>query len=454
MDSLTGRIAQLVADAGIDVGPGEPAEQLRRLADALGRQATELARRDAIREQLRRNGRRREKLEEAPAGCAAAAASCCATRAPATSRNFAAAPSRRPAPSVLRRDREELDREITATIAGHCPQEAVRRQLEGAAAGALEPRRDELLAGAAAAEQALEERFERRGRLAEQLKTLADDRQLARKQLDLAIVQQRLDEAVRRWQVLAATCRTLDVVRATFEQQRQPETLQEASGYLQRLTQGRYGRVWTPLGQHVLRVDDAEGHALPVEALSRGTREQLFLSLRLALAACYARRGAPLPLVLDDVLVNFDSRRAEAAAAVLRDFAAAGHQVLVFTCHEHMLRMFQSLKVPAGRLPDAREAGARRRGLRGAGQGAAEAAAEIAAAPRKTAARIKPPELQEEHVGDRLDEESGEDAPWDEAAEADFEDADDEDWDDDAAASWRRRRRRGLRASPGRKTRG
>ena len=156
----------------------------------------------------------------------------------------------------------------------------------------MEPRRDELLAGAAAADAALKQRFERRGRLAEQLQALADDRQLARKQLDLAIVQQRLDEAVRRWQVLAATCRTLDLVRATFEQQRQPETLQEASGYLQRLTEGRYGRVWTPLGGHVLRVDDAEGHALPVEALSRGTREQLFLSLRLALAACYARRGA------------------------------------------------------------------------------------------------------------------------------------------------------------------
>ena len=88
------------------------------------------------------------------------------------------------------------------------------------------------------------------------------------------------------------------------------------------------------------------GIALPVEALSRGTREQLFLSLRLALAACYARRGAPLPLVLDDVLVNFDIERAKAAAAVLRDFAAAGHQVLIFTCHEHILRLFNRCRRP------------------------------------------------------------------------------------------------------------
>ena len=40
---------------------------------------------------------------------------------------------------------------------------------------------------------------------------------------------------------------------------------------------------------------------------------------------------------------------------VLCDFAAAGHQVLVFTCHEHMLRLFKSLHTPVGRLPDSRD---------------------------------------------------------------------------------------------------
>ena len=55
--------------------------------------------------------------------------------------------------------------------------------------------------------------------------------------------------------------------------------------------------------------------------------------------------------MLDDVLVNFDADRAKAAAAVLRDFAAAGHQLLVFTCHEHISKLFKSLKVPVSRLP-------------------------------------------------------------------------------------------------------
>ncbi|HKD35571.1 MAG TPA: hypothetical protein VKB78_02190, partial [Pirellulales bacterium] len=58
-----------------------------------------------------------------------------------------------------------------------------------------------------------------------------------------------------------------------------------------------------------------------------------------------------MPLVLDDVLVNFDEDRTRAAAAVIQDFAAAGHQLFVFTCHEHLAAMFKSLGVTVRRLP-------------------------------------------------------------------------------------------------------
>jgi hypothetical protein len=64
-----------------------------------------------------------------------------------------------------------------------------------------------------------------------------------------------------------------------------------------------------------------------------------------------------MPLVLDDVLVNFDEDRARAAAAVLQDFAAAGHQLFVFTCHEHLAAMFNLLGVSVRRLPNNAEGG-------------------------------------------------------------------------------------------------
>jgi hypothetical protein len=216
----------------------------------------------------------------------------------------------------------------------------------------LEARREQLQKRLEACTAQLKQRYETRGQLAEQVKGLAENRAPAVKRLELAAVEKRLEDATRRWQVLALTHQALENVRKSYERTRQPETLQEASTYLERMTHGRYRRVWTPLDEDVLVLNDDEQKAFSVEILSRGTREQLFLCLRLALAASYARRGAHLPLVLDDVLVNFDTQRAKAAAGVLRDFAATGHQLLVFTCHEHIARMFQSLRVEVHELPE------------------------------------------------------------------------------------------------------
>ncbi len=141
------------------------------------------------------------------------------------------------------------------------------------------------------AKASLRERLEKRGQLAEQLRLLAENRTPATKQLELATVQKRLRDAVRQWQVLGVTAQVLEAIRKGYEQTRQPECLQEASAHLRRMTEGRYCRVWTPLDDDVLLVDDAAGKPLSVEHLSHGVREQLFLSLRLALAGSYARRG-------------------------------------------------------------------------------------------------------------------------------------------------------------------
>jgi hypothetical protein len=62
-------------------------------------------------------------------------------------------------------------------------------------------------------------------------------------------------------------------------------------------------------------------------------------------------------LVLDDVLVNFDTIRATSAAKVLRDFAALGNQVVMFTCHEHIMRLFDSIGVQVRVLPTQGEPG-------------------------------------------------------------------------------------------------
>ncbi|MCY2975190.1 MAG: AAA family ATPase [Planctomycetota bacterium] len=191
----------------------------------------------------------------------------------------------------------------------------------------------------------------RQGETTQEMKTLAADRRLAEVNLELAMLDKQLELASEHWRTLAATSAMLEQVCDVYETERQPETLREASAFLKQLTEGKYHRVWTPLGKNALQIDNEKGQSLPLEVLSRGTREAVFIALRLSLAAAYARRGATLPLVLDDVLVNFDTIRAQNAAKVLRDFSALGHQSIMFTCHEHIMRMFHDIGVQVRILP-------------------------------------------------------------------------------------------------------
>ena len=252
----------------------------------------------------------------------------------------------------LRKKRAIVTREIVAAIGKHGSEEDFAPLLAPESIGRLEPDWEELSSESESLDRELKDLLQQRGALVEQQRTQAADRSLSHTQVALDVVEEQIKRAVDSWRERATVSLFLERIREDYEKHRQPETLREASGYLHQLTSGKYSRIWTPLAHDILFVDTADGQSLPVNVLSRGTREQLFVSLRLALVAAFARRGIHLPMILDDVFVNFDAGRTKIAAAVLRDFAKQGHQLIVFTCHEHVWRMFQEIKVDARRLPN------------------------------------------------------------------------------------------------------
>jgi uncharacterized protein YhaN len=253
--------------------------------------------------------------------------------------------------TLLGNQRDAVTREIAAAIGRHEPEDTFNQLLSPESIGALDQMWEKATAELDARQANLKEFAQQRGELIREQTVLAKDRSLAERQLDLSVVEKQLSEARESWRRHATVNRVLERIRADYEAHRQPETLGEASRYLEKLTAGQYKRIWTPLSNDILLVDTAAGESLPVDVLSRGTREQLFLSVRLALVATFARRGVNLPMVLDDVLVNFDIERTRRAAEVLSEFAAAGHQVFLFTCHEHMWQIFKDLQADCRRLP-------------------------------------------------------------------------------------------------------
>jgi uncharacterized protein YhaN len=116
--------------------------------------------------------------------------------------------------------------------------------------------------------------------------------------------------------------------------------LSRASALFQLLTTERFKRLFADFGENDqarLMGENSAGDSLLIEQMSDGTRDQLYLSLRLAAVAHYGENAAatPLPFVADDLLVNFDDARTAAGFKALAELSQTV-QVIVFTHHHHL----------------------------------------------------------------------------------------------------------------------
>ena len=189
------------------------------------------------------------------------------------------------------------------------------------------------------------------GRVKSALHELANDRRAVSLRFEREQVAADLKREMEAWCSLDLSIDAVDQIRGRLERHAQSDTLQLASQYLDRLTVGKYHNVWSPLGERHLCIDDDADQTLRVEQLSTGTREQLFLAIRLAMVRRFAQEGIELPMVLDDVFVNFDQIRTEAAVDTILDFADQGHQIMLFTCHLHLAHMFEAKGIEPVWLP-------------------------------------------------------------------------------------------------------
>lgn len=80
----------------------------------------------------------------------------------------------------------------------------------------------------------------------------------------------------------------------------------------------------------------ANGENVPVGGMSDGSRDQLYLALRLAAMERYLEEHEPMPLILDDLLITFDNERTKAILPQLANLAGRT-QVFLFTHHEHLV---------------------------------------------------------------------------------------------------------------------
>ena len=154
----------------------------------------------------------------------------------------------------------------------------------------------------------------------------------------IAVVRDQIREAKENRDRAFLLARLVREADRRFRDENHPELLRRAGRYLGEVTHGRYDRI--ELGDpgdesFYLREPGGSTTRKVGEALSQGTREQVYLALRLAIIGHLDSDRERLPLFMDETLVNWDAWRRDRAFGIL-ERVAAERQVFIFTCHPAM----------------------------------------------------------------------------------------------------------------------
>ncbi|MGN0301532.1 MAG: AAA family ATPase, partial [Anaerotardibacter sp.] len=153
------------------------------------------------------------------------------------------------------------------------------------------------------------------------------------------VIEAQLKQANKKLAMLFLAKRTLETAISDWEKKSQPEVYRQASRIFENMTNGQWKQVrMNPAGE--IEVVDAIKSSYSPTVLSMGTKQQLYLSLRIALLMTATNVGKALPIMCDDILVNFDKNRQIKAVQALQELSSV-RQVIMFTCHEEVVNLIK-----------------------------------------------------------------------------------------------------------------
>lgn len=209
---------------------------------------------------------------------------------------------------------------------------------------------DEAVVEAETELKAVREQWDRLGdemsRLSQHAKGLEAQPTLDQVDGELAALEEERERIRRQRDRLVVLARVLQEADRRFRDEHQPDVLRRAGEYLDLITGGRYVRLFlepTDKGERLTLQERGNPFPYPVEdvPISRGTLDQIYLALRLAVIDHLDADQEPMPLFLDEVFVNWDEGRRERALLLL-DQVSGRRQVFLFTCHEWFVEQVTS----------------------------------------------------------------------------------------------------------------
>jgi uncharacterized protein YhaN len=129
-----------------------------------------------------------------------------------------------------------------------------------------------------------------------------------------------------------------------YRDRKQGPLLQRASAVFKTLTCGSFEKLRINYDEDppVLLAYRANGQPVKIAGLSDGTRDQLYLALRIAALELHSEQASPVPFIADDLFINFDDKRSQAGLQALYELSTKT-QVLFLTHQEHLLPTIHNL---------------------------------------------------------------------------------------------------------------
>lgn len=162
----------------------------------------------------------------------------------------------------------------------------------------------------------------------------------------LAEIEAQLQHEIDRYVQLKITTRLLTDALDSFRQKNQMPLIKRASEHFKVLTLGSFSAIKDDEDEKgktvIMGIRQRDGSAVGVGGMSDGTADALFLALRIAAIERHLAAHQPLPVIADDLLVNFDDDRATAALRVLAELSKKT-QVLFFTHHARLRDLAQGV---------------------------------------------------------------------------------------------------------------
>ncbi|MEW5822163.1 MAG: AAA family ATPase [Cyanobacteriota bacterium] len=146
---------------------------------------------------------------------------------------------------------------------------------------------------------------------------------------------QELNQYAKEWIIDKMLLTFINYSKRDYERNKQPLVITEANKVFNILTNNKYSRIIKSIEDNELRIEDCLQRSKTIDQLSQGTREQLYLALRMGYIREYSKNHIKYPIIFDDIFVNFDPYRLIAVLNTLKELSK-DYQILFLSCHPEM----------------------------------------------------------------------------------------------------------------------